>query len=135
MRQLSGSERTSRDKGRRFANRVNARHWNRWARASTIGIWPFVILWRAASTLNHCALSASGNSRMRPDFGGHSIENLLLRNAIRSKSFSTAQTEITFLLGCLNAPSSIDPCIGAGDQRAQARSAPADRRVRLAGLP
>ena len=44
---------------------------------------------------------------MRPDFGGHSIENMLLRNAMRSKSFSTAQTEITFLLGCLNAPSSM----------------------------
>src|SRR2546428_383094 len=37
------------------------------------GACPFKIFSLAASTPNHAALSTSGNSCCRPDFGGHSI--------------------------------------------------------------
>ena len=43
---------------------------------------------------------------MRPDFGGHSTEHVLLLNSTGSKSRSIAQAEISFPLGCLNVPNS-----------------------------
>src|SRR3984893_529910 len=76
------------------------------ANACMIGSWPFVILSTASVIENHAARSTSGTSTVRPDFGGHSAEHVLLLNSTGSKSRSIAQAEISFPLGCLNVPNS-----------------------------
>ena len=120
MRQLSGKNELAGTRGRRFGNRVNARHWNRGARASKIGDLALRDL--VASFINTEPLrsTASRKSRTRPDFGRQSIEKMLLRNAMRSKSLS-AQTEITFLQGCLNASNGSAMRVSAKGQQCVAR--------------
>src|SRR5262249_6681504 len=56
--------------------------------------------------------SASGNSAMRPESGGHSIVNLLLLNAERSNAPSTAQACTSLPRGCLNTPSAVNGPVG-----------------------
>src|ERR1019366_7825468 len=65
------------------------------------GACPFKIFCRAASTPNHAALSTSGNSCCCPDFGGHSMENVLLFSLEGSKSERTAHANTSLPLGCL----------------------------------
>src|SRR5580692_1658035 len=57
--------------------------------------WAGWIFASAAGRVNHPARSTSGNSCFFPDFGGHSIENELLRIASASQSPSTAHAVIT----------------------------------------
>ncbi len=52
--------------------------------------WLLRIFRLAKSILNHPARSISGNSRILPDPGGHSIENVLLLIPVASKSRCTA---------------------------------------------
>ena len=68
---------------------------------------PFRILVAASCSVNQPALSTSGNSRIRPDFGGHSILNKLLSIIAGSRSLSIAQTLMIFPLGCLISPREI----------------------------
>ena len=56
---------------------------------------------RASCKVNQSARSTSGNSCCRPDFGGHSIENMLLRISFGEQSPSRAHTITIFPLGCL----------------------------------
>ena len=89
-----------------------------------IGICPFVILRRASFISNQPALSASENSCIRPDLGGHSIENVLLSNLFVSKSPSKAHADIVFPLGCVkvpnskNSPSAMNPVSSWNSRRA-----------------
>lgn len=77
-----------------------------------IGRCPLVILRTASCDVNHAARSASGYSWIRPDLGGHSMENRLLLKYARSKLPSTAQAEMIFPHGCLKLPSSIKSPLG-----------------------
>ena len=62
--------------------------------------WPLRIRFRASPNENQSARSTSGNSCWRPDFGGYSIEKVLLRIAWDEQSPSTAQTRTIFPPGC-----------------------------------
>lgn len=66
---------------------------------------PGTIRFLALSRLNQPARSTSGNSCRRPDFGGHSMENVLLRAPSGEQSPSTAHTVIALPVGCVICPS------------------------------
>ncbi len=66
------------------------------------GTCPGTSLRRALWRSNHSPRSTSGNSCCLPDFGGHSIQNMLLRNLPASTSPATAQADMTFPLGWLS---------------------------------
>jgi hypothetical protein len=65
---------------------------------------PGTIRFLALSKLNQPARSTSRNSCHRPDFGGHSMENVLLRMSSGEQSPSTAHTVITLPVGCVIFP-------------------------------
>ncbi len=73
---------------------------------------------------NHAARSTSGNSRVFPDRGGHSIEKVLLRNPDGSKSAWIAQANTVLPPGCLsgckgtNVPSGVAPVSSSTSRRA-----------------
>src|SRR5580704_10242789 len=50
---------------------------------------------------NHAPRSTSGNSRIVPDFGGHSSAKLLLRSCAGSSSPGAAQAQMTLPLALL----------------------------------
>src|SRR6185369_2544756 len=59
---------------------------------------------RASSTEKNAARSISGNSRVLPERGGHSISKVLLRRTAGSQSPSKAQAVTFFPLLCLTLP-------------------------------
>ena len=79
------------------------------------GRWPARIFTAANSSGNHAARSTSGNSCCRPDFGGHSIVNVVLCTADASRSPSTAQAVTTLPpawrtgVSGRNGPSTLEP--------------------------
>ena len=86
---------------------VNPRRARYRSSASRIGRWPLRILRAATSGVNHAARSASGNSRIRPDRGGHSMANVLLLRLAGSNSPSTAHASTILAADWRNAPSAI----------------------------
>jgi len=86
----------TRDPGALSAFRTLRRSW------SMNGACPLKIFSLAASTSNHAALSTSGNSCCLPDFGGHSMENILLFRREGSKSERMAHANTSLPLGCLS---------------------------------
>ncbi len=75
------------------------------AKSTRIGCWPLNILRSASSRLNHPARSTSGNSFICPDFGGHSIRNVLLTMAAMSISASIDQASTRLPPGWRYSPS------------------------------
>ena len=63
---------------------------------------------RASPKVNQSARSTSGNSCWWPEFGGHSIENVLLRIVLGEQLPSKAHTLITFPPACLMASSGMN---------------------------
>ncbi len=59
----------------------------------------------ASAGRNHPARSTSGKSCCRPDFGGHSMEKVLLWSVCGSNSPSIAHAAMVLPPGCLNSPS------------------------------
>ena len=90
-------------------------YWKRAISRSKNPTWPLRIRFRASSNENQSARSTSGNSCWRPDFGGHSIENVLLRIALDEECPSTAQALTAFPPGCFiwsretNSPAGLIP--------------------------
>ena len=81
----------------------------------------------ASSRPNQPARSASGNSAVFPDFGGHSIEKVLLRKLLRSKSPSNAKTVRIFAPGLkspsgMNFPEGTQPVSSSNSRFAAART-------------
>src|ERR1700722_12060358 len=73
---------------------------------------PLNIRFRAARRENQSARSTSGNSCILPDFGGHSIENVLLRISRGEQSPWKAQAVTNFPLGCLISSSAVKSPLG-----------------------
>ena len=69
-------------------------------RPRSSGRCPGESLPRACTNENQAPRSTSGKLCITPDFGGHSSENLLLRNRVGSRSPSTAQAVMILPLGC-----------------------------------
>ena len=88
------------------------------------GRWPARIFCAATSSGNHAARSISGNSCCRPDFGGHSIVNVVLCTAAASRSPSTAQAVTTLPpawrtgVSGRNGPSTLNPVSSRNSRRA-----------------
>jgi len=89
--------------------------------------WPALIFCRAWSGENHSARSTSGNDRLRPLRGGHSISNVFETSAAGSKSPSTAHALTRLPPACTtspsgrNAPGGRAPVSSANSRRATAR--------------
>ena len=81
-----------------------------------------LIFSRASLSPNHWARSTSGNSRIRPDRGGHCIEKLLLatRSASRSPAIAQARTSLPDFWRI--SPRSIASPAGAGDPSSSSNS-------------
>src|SRR5579885_434490 len=76
------------------------------------GFCPARIRFSASSSENHSHLSTSGNSFMRPERGGHSIENILLFRREESQSPSSPHAVTTLPPACFTSPSARKPPSG-----------------------
>jgi hypothetical protein len=67
---------------------------------------------RASATPNHAARSISENVCSRPERGGHSNSNALLRRSVGFQSPSIAQTCTNLPPGCLAVPNGMESPVG-----------------------
>ena len=113
--------------GRLAAAPPRRRFSRRSANRSSSGACAGRIRSRASSRPNHAARSTSGNSRIRPDRGGHSIVKVLDVTASASMSPSSAHAVTTLPLFWRTSPRSTSVTVGEPVSRAPRRTRAARR--------